>query len=159
MQLWRVQWSRRVSSLLPMVHCHSGMRLQSRFWEPLGCLSEAASSTRERIMEISDLGVVIAERVFECVLSGGDERPASLRIGAPVEDPQAGGDWMCPGQILGLGDGKIRAAYGVDAIQALQLCLQMLDALARQFAGAEKCRTTWLGMPDLGLLFPSKPGP
>ena len=83
----------------------------------------------------------------------------SVRVGAPVPDPRVGGDWMCPGQVLGLGDEKVRAAHGVDAIQALQLCLHMLDALVRQLERAEGCQTTWLSMPDLGLLSPPKPGP
>lgn len=95
-------------------------------------------------MTLSELGDVIAERELEV---GGAGR-AVVRIGRPTPDPTRGGDWRCPFQIIGLGDEAVHEAFGVDAVQALQLCLQMIDIhLAEQRRAHE---ITWLGSDDLG---------
>lgn len=44
-------------------------------------------------------------------------------IGVPVMD---GDDYVCPYQIKGIGDEIVRGMYGIDAVQALQLTLQIL---------------------------------
>ena len=36
--------------------------------------------------------------------------------------------WYCPWQIVGLGAEQVRAAYGIDAFQSLQLAMQMIGA-------------------------------
>src|ERR1035441_6334435 len=50
-----------------------------------------------------------------------------VRFGKPLLHPK--GDWACPYQIAGIGDEKVRLAFGIDAVQALQLA--MLAAGAR----------------------------
>ena len=95
-------------------------------------------------MSRPELGDVIAERELEVRGAGR----AVVRIGRPMPDPREGGDWSCPFQIIGLGDEAVHEAFGVDAMQALQLCLQMIDIHL-----TEQRRTheiTWLGGADLG---------
>jgi len=95
-------------------------------------------------MSRPELGDVIAERELEVDGAGH----AVVRIGRPTPDPRAGGDWRCPFQIIGLGDEGVYEAFGVDAVQALQLCLQLIDIhLGEQRRARE---VTWLGSADLG---------
>ncbi|HEY0016553.1 MAG TPA: hypothetical protein VGC13_09555 [Longimicrobium sp.] len=90
------------------------------------------------------LGDVIAERELEVDGAAG----AVVRIGRPTPDPAEGGDWRCPFQIVGLGDEAVHEAFGIDAVQALQLCLQMIDIHLASARGAREI--TWLGGADLG---------
>jgi len=87
---------------------------------------------------------VIAERELE--RSEKDAAPIVVRIGKPTPAPEV--DWMCSFQIQGVGDEVVRTAYGLDAVQALKLCLEMiradLGALQRSHG------LTWLGEDDLG---------
>lgn len=83
-------------------------------------------------MDNTELGVVVAERRLDVVRNDGTEHELLVRIGMPRPDPREGGDWECPGQMLGLGDEKLHRAYGVDALQAFILCLQLLDGLIRK---------------------------
>lgn len=45
------------------------------------------------------------------------------RVGIPVKSATEADEWSCAYQIEGLGDGRVRKAYGVDAIQAMMLAL------------------------------------
>jgi hypothetical protein len=92
----------------------------------------------------SELLDIIAERELEKA-----DDPASrvlVRIGRPVEDPE--GDWRCPFQITGLGDDTVYAAFGIDSVQALALCLEMIRAQLADLSRGH--RLTWLEGNDLG---------
>ena len=67
-----------------------------------------------------NMGGVVATRVYRL----GHKRIV-VRIGRPQTD---GSDWFCPYQIVGLGDEKVRRAWGVDSFQALQLVMQAVRA-------------------------------
>lgn len=96
-------------------------------------------------MVVRSLGEVIAERKLERPGEKGSD-PVWVRIGKPVEEPE--GDWVCPFQITGRGDDEVYAAAGIDAVQALMLCLQMIGLQLR--ADAKARPLTWLDDPDLG---------
>lgn len=49
-------------------------------------------------------------------------------------------DWLCPYQIVGLGGSRVEVAYGLDAIQALQLAL---EAIRLKLERISQC--TWEG--------------
>jgi hypothetical protein len=95
-------------------------------------------------MSMDELNDVVAERELE----RPEEESARIvvRIGRPQPDPEM--DWTCSYQIRGIGDEQVRTAHGIDAVQALQLCMGMiradLGALQRSH------RLTWLGEVDLG---------
>jgi hypothetical protein len=64
---------------------------------------------------------------------------------------------LCPHQILGVGDERVRSATGVDAFQALQLAMEMIGSelyfsLNRKFDG----KLRWEGgkAGDLGFPVP-----
>jgi hypothetical protein len=72
---------------------------------------------------------VIAERRLYLETEPG--RSVRVLLGKPQKASAADsvGDFMlCPYQILGIGDEKVRVGGGVDAIQALQLTMAMIGA-------------------------------
>jgi hypothetical protein len=70
-----------------------------------------------------ELGTVIAERVLLSTKLGKEVR---VKIGCPQETTS--GDFITPYQIVGAGDGKVRFAAGLDAVQSLQLVFPMIGA-------------------------------
>ena len=91
------------------------------------------------------LGRIIATRLLGRDGARGQE--VIVEVGAPRMTPGRE-EAYCPYRILGLGDEVVRAAYGVDAVQALQLVMHDLgSALARhrelRFHGNSD-----LGFPD-----------
>jgi hypothetical protein len=69
-----------------------------------------------------------------------------VRIAKPLEMPA--GEWACPYQIVGLGDEVIRAIYGIDGVQALQLTMIFVAAELERLSKGLKL--TFLGETDLG---------
>ena len=70
--------------------------------------------------------VVVAERHLH---AEGRVRPIIVRVMMPR--PSKKGDWECQYQALGIGNGRRRTAYGVDAVQALVLALTGLAYVVR----------------------------
>jgi hypothetical protein len=70
------------------------------------------------------LGTVIAERRLKVL---GSDSGVRVRVGKPRKS-RATGDSFCPFIIEGLGDGKVRRAWGVDSMQALQNVQQAIRA-------------------------------
>ena len=103
------------------------------------------------------LGEVIAERRLEWA-GGGPGDGVLVRIGRPVPDPEPGGDWLCPIQIVGAHGDAVRAAYGVDAVQALVLALWMIDIELRALQKDAGRALLWLDRTDLGFLPPPLSG-
>lgn len=99
------------------------------------------------------LGEAVAERILDGVGEDGEMRQVVVRIGKPRPDPEPGGGWGCPTQIVGLGQGDVLVACGHDAVQALQLAFEMIGA--RLACPPEPVALTWLGEGDLG--FPRPP--
>lgn len=101
-------------------------------------------------MEIS-LGEIIAERRLDWA-GDAESEGVVVRIGKPMPDPDPEGNWLCPIQIAGLGDDMVRAAFGVDAVHALILALQMIHIDLQ--AGQRRVGRTlqWLEQSDLGFL-------
>jgi hypothetical protein len=75
------------------------------------------------------MGKVIAIRQLESATR--PEARIVVEIGAPRR-PRGRDDFFCPYRIRGAGDETTRAAYGVDAVQALQLVMHAIGSeLAR----------------------------
>lgn len=92
---------------------------------------------------MTTLDVVIAERVLDD--KNGQER-VTVRLGAPKRTQH--GDFLTPYQIVGAGDGKIRAAAGLDAIQSLQLVFSMIAADLAALPNANSLK--WADSEDFG---------
>jgi hypothetical protein len=88
------------------------------------------------------LGRVIARR--ELTRGRGKRPVAVVEIGQPRKT-KGHDDFYCPYRIRGVGDETVRAAYGGDAVQALQLVSQ--GVAAHLFRHPD---LTWLGMPGNG---------
>lgn len=94
------------------------------------------------------IGRVIAVRRLE---SATEPRvTVTVQIGAPRKT-RGQDDFFCPYRILGSGDGKVRAAYGVDAVQALQLAMRAIGA-----ALAKTPDLRWFHGADLGFPHPDE---
>ena len=86
------------------------------------------------------LGKVIAQRRYRLHRHGKRGMRIEVRVGCPIADPNPPGrDWACPYEITVSGKARLRAAYGVDMLQALELVLKILPShlasLARQYDG------------------------
>jgi hypothetical protein len=92
------------------------------------------------------LGTIIAERTLTTVEQGASVR---IRVGKPRKD-RATGDFFCPFSIEGLGDRKLREAWGIDSMQALQNALQAIRIELASHANT----LTWAGGQDGWLGFP-----
>lgn len=102
-----------------------------------------------------EFGEIIAERLLELQDESGIEHEVIVRIGKPIPDPNPGGDWCCPFQIMGLNDDQTRAVFGVDQVQALLLSFEMIRTQLNYYQTNQKYELTWLGQNNLG--FPAIP--
>ncbi len=73
-------------------------------------------------MRPESLGDVIATR--KLVRLDDPSCEVLVRLGKPQESGH--GDYFCPIQITGLGNGLIYGLYGIDAFQALQLAMKFI---------------------------------
>lgn len=100
-------------------------------------------------MLIPELGLHIAKRQIILRLHGETDTPLVVTIGKPKRFPEGSG-YYCPYQIAGAGSERVQYTAGTDAIQSLQLVMQIigvdLSAIARQFNG----EIEWLGASDMG---------
>jgi hypothetical protein len=95
-------------------------------------------------MNIDQIGEISFERPL--ALDGVDS--VMVVVGVPRPHPE--GDFYCPWRIRGLADGKVRSAYGIDAIQAMWLALHMIGAYLYTSDEGRARRLSWLGEADLG---------
>ncbi len=89
-------------------------------------------------MKLDTIGTLIATR--ELLLS--DAKKITVKIGKPKKFPD-GKDYYCPYQIKGLGDGQVRYAGGVDAIQAFQLTLTKIGTVLYTSDEAKAGQLKW----------------
>jgi len=99
------------------------------------------------------LGTVMAERSLTLV--GQGDSLARIRVGKPRKD-RATGDYFCPFILVGVGEEKVRQAWGIDSMQALQNALQAIRIELAPHADNlrwEGGQEGWLGfsqtIPDL----------
>lgn len=102
---------------------------------------------------LRDVGEVIATRVYEIERPDGGVAEVTLSLGRPRPVPDEE-DWFCPYRFAGEGGARISCAFGVDALQALVLALNMIAIELHASEEAKAGRMTWLGQSDLGLPFP-----
>ena len=101
-------------------------------------------------MKLNDVGTVIGTRQLS--LSAGKE--VTVLLGKPEKFPDSE-DWYCPYQIVGLGNGRVRYAAGIDTVQALGLALKMIGADLDTSKEAQAKELTWQGGDDLGFPVPN----
>ena len=99
-----------------------------------------------------ELGPIVAERIL--TVEGTPSVQITVLMGAPRIGAE-NGDYVCPVQILGIGDEKVWGVYGVDAFQAMQLGLEIIGVelyvkLNRKLDG----KIRWNDQLDLGFPLP-----
>ena len=77
-----------------------------------------------------------------------------VSIGKPQPFPENEG-YYCPFLISGVGRERIKCVGGVDAIQSLQLAMQMIGADLEFLRREKQTKLEWKGDPDGGLGFPT----
>lgn len=98
------------------------------------------------------LGTVIAEREYRLVRAGQRGKRVVVRFGSPVPDPSAPGtDWMCPYALVVSGKAQVRAVFGVDSLQALELALRLVPTLLAVLARDEGGELHSFGVKDTSL--------
>jgi hypothetical protein len=77
---------------------------------------------------LKEIGEVMAERML--FLEGQPANKIRVLLGRPQKRPIESDEGLslCPYQILGIGDEKVRVAGGVDDFQAIQLAMEMIGA-------------------------------
>jgi hypothetical protein len=70
---------------------------------------------------------MIAERLLILRSPTGESEQLTVQIGAPHPSPDQT-NWLCPYRIHCIGVRRVRFAAGVDAVQALDLVTQMIEA-------------------------------
>ena len=88
---------------------------------------------------------VIARRELTALGRDGARHSVEVRLGKPTPSDRQGGEWACAVQIIGLGPGRIKEAFGVDAVQAIQLALRLATIDLHSLAHANALRLEWLG--------------
>ena len=99
-------------------------------------------------MHLDSVGQVLATRTLD-VEEQDCSRPVTVLIGAPRRSPETK-DFCCPYQILGLGDGTVRYAEGVDEAQAIYIAMEAVGTLLSATEEARTGRLTWYGEPAHG---------
>jgi hypothetical protein len=112
-------------------------------------------------VELDNVGVVIATRDLDLA----DGRMVTVTIGRPEEFPDGGG-FYCPYQITGIGREHVRYSGGIDAVQALQLALQLVGTELHVSKEGKARSLTWgagqhgdLGFPLPQILRDPQPSP
>ena len=87
------------------------------------------------------------------LLLGDPPRQISVVIGNP-RPSEGSGDYSCPYQVKGLGNGTIRYVVGIDGVQALQLAMRAIGALLYFSPEGKKGLLKWDGDDAGDLGFP-----
>ncbi len=105
-------------------------------------------------MPTTELGDTVLERLFESTDADGNKSIIKLRLGIPYHVPDSTSNlkWRCAYQIIGTGFEKVKLAQGMDAIDAMLMCVQLADVWMKMYQ--KDMTITWLGEEWLGLVFP-----
>jgi hypothetical protein len=105
------------------------------------------------VIRLETVGEIIAIRKLILETADGRRSEITVSVGKPERMPDSD-DYYCPVQLIGLGDEKVRFAAGADAVQALQLAMQLIGIeLYIKHKDVVK-QLTWEGNEDLGFPLP-----
>ncbi len=103
-------------------------------------------------MKIEKIEEIIATR--DLYLANDNSRRIVVEVGKPVQFPDSN-DYYCPYKIVGLGRETVKYAGGIDAIQAIQLAMSMIEADLCCSTEAREGLLRWVGNEDGELGFSS----
>jgi hypothetical protein len=93
----------------------------------------------------------VLDMPFERIYRTNADKIVTVRVGIPIRIENTANDWACAYQIDGLGDGRIRKAFGVDSIQAMILALTYVSTSLYTSEEYKHGNLAWDGGRDLGL--------
>jgi hypothetical protein len=104
-----------------------------------------------------DLGNVIAQRVYFRAGDSTHSAVVQVQIGTPRTSPYAQDEYMCSYRVKSPESDFTDTAYGIDALQALQLALGSVEARLRYLNQSCDLALRWLGDKngDLGIRIPT----
>ncbi|MBA3536461.1 MAG: hypothetical protein H0T84_07625 [Tatlockia sp.] len=102
-------------------------------------------------MQLMTINELFLSRVLK--LNDINSTSVVIKIGKPQNFPD-GQDYYCPFQIIGIGDGKVIWAGGIDEIQALLLALEQIGAFLRDSEEYKQGSLSWIGSEEGNLGFP-----
>src|SRR6266566_5617373 len=91
-----------------------------------------------------ELGEVIASRELYSIEDNGSKRRVVVKLGKPVPFPDSN-DYYAPFQITGIGSETVLCAGGIDAFQAIQEVMKVIDAQCRALNQTSSIRLRWEG--------------
>jgi hypothetical protein len=93
-------------------------------------------------MKAAEIDQVIATRKLFLV----DDPSAEIivKLGKPQPTPGEN-DWCCTTQIIGIGNERVDATYGIDAFQALQLAMKWIGASLSRLNELSGNKLRWEG--------------
>lgn len=77
------------------------------------------------MLKIKEIDVVVASREMQVCFEGGRTETFVVRVGMPYEYGD-GFDWCCPYEIGPESSRNLRGIFGIDAIQALELAMNII---------------------------------
>ena len=89
------------------------------------------------MLNIKDVGGVIAIREMEFVSDDGSKEKAFLRVGRPFEHSKDL-DWCCPYELSTESHKKVFGMVGIDALQALELTMKTLGVEIENWEKTQK---------------------
>ena len=104
-------------------------------------------------MKLDDVGQILGTRTLKL----GEKQSVVVRLGSPQRYPETEGDYFCAYQIVVIGDGRVRYAIGIDALQAVLLTLKKIGADLYTTPEARSGALSWEGQAvhgDLGFPVP-----
>src|SRR5438067_12043365 len=92
-----------------------------------------------------ELGNVIAERAYFRAGDNAQTPVVQVEIGMPGRSPHAEGEYMCSYRVKSPTSELTDTAYGIDALQALQLALGAVEARLRNLSRSSELALRWSG--------------
>lgn len=89
------------------------------------------------MLNIKDVGEVIAVREMEFVFEDGRKEKAVLKVGKPFEHSKEL-DWCCPYELSSESRKKVFGMIGIDSLQALDLTLKTLSVEIERWEKVQK---------------------
>jgi hypothetical protein len=77
------------------------------------------------MLKINEIDIVVASREMELRFEDGRTETYLVRVGMPYERDD-GFDWCCPYELGTPSNRRLRCAFGIDSIQALELAMKII---------------------------------
>lgn len=102
------------------------------------------------MLDIKDVGEVIAIREMEFISDNGRKEKAYLKVGKPYEHSKDL-DWCCPYELSTESRKKVFGMIGIDPLQALELTMKTLSVEVEYWEKSQKGKFYFLDEEGAGI--------